>query len=106
MAMQRLGWVILLCVWIDFSNPMLPGSVRFDPSESIEAAHGGTAAPSSAPGPLLARQPDPRQRPERLRIAQSGSTRLADFGQRRFLAVRPVRHPPDDLTAAFPAEDH
>jgi len=104
--MPRLVWVILLCVSVDFSNPMLPGSVRFDPSESIEAVHGGTAAPIGVPGPLLARQPDRRDLPQRLWIVQPGSTRLTTPGRRRFLAVRPVRHPPDDLTAAFPAEDH
>lgn len=106
MTMPRLVWVILLCVSVDFSNPMLPGSVRFDPSESIEAVHGGTAAPISAPSLLLARQPDRRELPQRLWIVQSGPTPLANFGRRRFLAVRPVRHQPDDLTAAFPAEDH
>jgi len=105
-TMQRLGWVILLCVSVDFSNPMLPGSVRFDASESIEAVHGGTAAPINAPSPLLARRPDRGELPQRLWIVQSGSTSRANFGRRRFLAVRPVRHQPEDLTAAFPAEDH
>lgn len=106
MTMQRLGWVILLCVSVDFSNPMLSGSVRFDPSESIEAVHGGTTPPIGAPGPLLARQPDRRELPQRLWTVQPGSTRLTTPGRRRFLAVRPVRHQPDDLPAAFAAEDH
>ena len=104
--MQRLGWLILLCASVDFSNPMLPGSVRFDTSEAIEAVQGGTAAPLSVPSQLLARQPDRRELPQRLWIVQSRSTPLANFGRRRFLAIRPVRHQPDDLTAAFPAEDH
>jgi len=104
--MQRLGWVILLCVSVDFSNPMLPGSIRFDPSESIEAVPSGTAAPINIPSARLARQLDRRELPPRLWIVQSGSTPLANFWRRRFLAVRPVRHQPDDLTAAFPAEDH
>lgn len=106
MTMRRLGWVILLCVSVDFSNPMLPGSVRFDPSESIEAVHGGIAAPISVPSPLLAGQPDPRELPQRSWIVQPGSIRVATLWPRWFLAVRPVRHQPEDLTAAFPAEDH
>ena len=30
--MLALGWALLLCVGVDFSNPLLPGSVRLDPS--------------------------------------------------------------------------
>jgi hypothetical protein len=37
--MRRLAPLFLLCLSIDFTNPMLPGSVRFDPSESVEATH-------------------------------------------------------------------
>jgi hypothetical protein len=104
--MRRLGWVILLCVSVDFSNPLLPGSVRFDPSESVEAVHAGTAALSHAPGPRLARQADrPELRP-RLWISPLGSIRVTTRGPRWFLAVRPIRHQPDDLTPALSSEDH
>lgn len=104
--MPRLGWVILLCVSVDFANPMLPGSVRFDPSESIDAVHSGTGVPTGAPSPLLARHPDRRALPQRLWIVPAGPTPLPNFGRPRFLAARPIRHQPDDLTAAFPPEDH
>jgi hypothetical protein len=104
--MRRLGWVILLCVSVDFSNPLLPGTVRFDPSESVEAVHGGTAAPSSAPSPRLARQPDRPAVLQRLWILPHGSIRVTALGPRWFLAVRPVRHQPDDQTPALSPEDH
>jgi hypothetical protein len=101
----RLAWLILLWVVVDFSNPMLPGSVRFDPSESIEAVHGGTAISIAAPSLGVARQPAPLTLPHRLWIKPSGSARTTMVERRRFLAVRPVRYQPDDLTPALPAED-
>jgi hypothetical protein len=103
MTMRRLGWVLLLCVWVDFSNPMLPGSVRFDPSESIEAVHAGTATPLSTPVPLLAREPGRRERPQGLLSVPPALVRRVSPRQRWF---RPIRRQPEDLTAAFPTEDH
>jgi hypothetical protein len=104
--MLRLGWVILLCVSVDFSNPMLPGSVRFDPSESIEAVHGGTVAPNTGPQSMW-RTPTP---PPRIPAAAlDDAVRIpprVNVERRRFLAVRPVHHQREELTTAFPAEDH
>lgn len=105
MAVQRLGFVILLCVLVDFSNPMLPGSVRLDPSESIEGIHGGSAGHISYPSSLQARQPARHQLQQRPWIVQPRSTHLAAPGRRWFVTVRPLRHQSDDLTSS-PTEDH
>lgn len=58
--MRRLAPLFLLCLSIDFTNPMLPGSVRFDPSESVEATHAspyhevdGWARPDGEPKRVL-----------------------------------------------------
>jgi hypothetical protein len=103
MAMRQLGWVLLLCVWVDFSNPMLPGAVRFDPSESIEAVHSGTATSLSTSVPLLARQPGRGELPQGLWIGPPAPTRRVRPRQRW---LRPIRRQSEDLTAAFPTEDH
>jgi hypothetical protein len=106
-VVQRLGVVILLlCVSVDFSNPLLPGSVRFDPTESIDAVRNGTVAPISIPSPLLTRHPHRPEGPPRPGTMPSGPTRLVSVARRRLLAVRPLRHQPDDRSTAFPADDH
>ncbi|HEV8676996.1 MAG TPA: hypothetical protein VGX21_23410 [Methylomirabilota bacterium] len=105
MAVRRLVPVLLLCVAIDFADPMLPGSVRFDPSESVEAAQ---ARPSQSPDarPVPAGRPERLPPLERVQPPSPGAARLTTgFGPPSV----PVRHRPresDALTSASSIEDH
>ena len=80
--------ILLGVLLLDFSNPLLPGSVRFNPP-SLE----------------VAREPAPLVLPHPVRIAPSGPTPTTRVERRRFLAVRLVRHQPEKLTPALPTED-
>jgi hypothetical protein len=37
-----LGWLLALCLSVDASNPLLPGFVRLDPSQAIQAPPPGS----------------------------------------------------------------
>jgi hypothetical protein len=106
MAMTRLAGILLLLVTVDFSNPLLPGSVRLDPGESVAAVHPATSAARSVSSPILL-QPvdrrDPARRPDAHQARRVGG---APVERGWTLGVRPARHDPDDRTAASPAEDH
>jgi hypothetical protein len=104
--MRGLGLALLLCVCVDFSNPLLPGSVRLDPSESIAAVHVGTPATRSAPGPSPGSPSDRRDPSRRLETTAAGAPRRTAVERRRALGVPTVSHHADDLTAPSPSEDH
>jgi hypothetical protein len=103
---RQLGFVLLLCVSVDFSNPMLPGTVRLDPGESVDAVYRGSPGHDSVPSPVQARQPDRPALQERLGLVRSGFTRLVLPERRWLLPARGLRPQPDDLTTPFPSEDH
>lgn len=54
--MRVAGWValrlLLICLSIDFSNPLLPGVVRMDPNESVAAVRAERARVDN-PAPRL-----------------------------------------------------
>jgi hypothetical protein len=104
--MTRLGWILLLCVAVDFSNPLLPGSVRLDPSESIAAAHVATSTARGVSSPVPARPLDRQAPPRRVEAHRAQWTRRAPVERGWALGAPPVRHHADDRTAASPAEDH
>lgn len=105
MAVQRFAWAILLCVAVDFSNPMLPGTVRLNPSESIEAVQAGGGPPGMS-NQALARRPDRRAATQRSWVMPSASRSRPDARRREFLEVRPVHHEPGELLAPGSVEDH
>ena len=41
MRASRLAFLLLLYVTLDFSNPMMPGAVSFDPDDCVEAVRAG-----------------------------------------------------------------
>jgi hypothetical protein len=104
--MKRLSWILLLCVAVDFSNPLLPGSVRFDPSESVAAVHPQTSTARSVPSPILLQPFDRRDPPGRQEAHQARRVGGAPVERGWTLGVRPAHHHPDDRTTASPAEDH
>jgi hypothetical protein len=103
--MRRLAPLFLLCLSIDFTNPMLPGSVRFDPGESVEAAQAGPyqelagrALPASDPNG--APPPAPLQSPATSSVAVIGGLRS------HLPMVRHRARESDSRTSASPLEDH
>jgi len=105
--MTRVGWIILLlCVAVDFADPMLPGAVRLDPSEAIAGVPTDTSAMFSVPSPVQESTLDRRDPTGRLERHQGGGIRVALLERGWTRAVQPVRHSADDLTVASPAEDH
>jgi hypothetical protein len=103
--MSRLAWVLLLCVTIDFSDPLLPGAVRLDPAESIQAVYTRSVASRSlAAAPLLQAlgHYDP---PRSTATIPSAVARLATVEWRPPPVGRVVRHHPDDRSIPA-AEDH
>jgi hypothetical protein len=104
--MASLGWALLLCVCVDFSNPLLPGSVRLDPSESMAAVAHGPGPARSVASPMPGDPSDPRDLPRRLETVRAGAARPAAAERRRVLGVPTVSHHADDLTPPSPAEDH
>ncbi|MBI2158262.1 MAG: hypothetical protein HYU26_15380, partial [Candidatus Rokubacteria bacterium] len=40
--------LLLLYVALDFSNPLMPGAVSFDPDDSVEAVRAGRLEPPAA----------------------------------------------------------
>jgi hypothetical protein len=104
--MKHLGGVLLLLVAVDFSNPLLPGSVRFDPSESVAAVHPQTSSARSVPSPILLQPFDRRDLPGRPEAHQARRVGGAPVERGWTLGVLPAHHHPDDLSAASPAEDH
>ncbi|MBI2014339.1 MAG: hypothetical protein HYS77_02180, partial [Candidatus Rokubacteria bacterium] len=49
---------VVLYVVLDFSNPLIPGAVSFDPDESVEAVRAGrVAAPAATATPLAPAPP-------------------------------------------------
>jgi hypothetical protein len=104
MAVPRFAWAILLCVAVDFSNPMLPGTVRLNPSESIEAVHGGGGPPGTS-GQALGRRPSHRAAAQRPWIMPSASRSRPAAKRREFLVVRAVRHQPGEPLAPGSVED-
>jgi hypothetical protein len=98
--------MILLCVLVDFTNPLLPGSVRFDPSESIEAlASGGLELLGCSTRPRGC-QADRGQLEAGPGVAPLRSGELALAARPRVVTVRILRHRPDDLTPTSATEDH
>jgi hypothetical protein len=103
--MRRLAPLFLLCLAIDFTNPMLPGSVRFDPSESVEATHASPYQEVDGWG-------RPAGESERvLPIEQVRSTPAVALGPVSTLRLRPptARHRPresDARPSASATEDH
>jgi hypothetical protein len=67
-AMMVRGWLTLpLLIWfiLDFSNPLLPGAVCFDPADSVEAVRAITPAAEAPPAAVgvwsaVVRAPDVR----------------------------------------------
>ena len=104
--MKRLGWILLLCVAVDFSNPLLPGSVRFDPGESVAAVHPQTSTARSVPSAISLQPFDRRDPPRRQEAHQVRRVRGTPVERAWPLGVRPAHHHPDDASAASPAEDH
>jgi hypothetical protein len=103
--MRWLAPLFLLCLSIDFTNPMLPGSVRFDPSESVEATH-------ASPYHEVDRWTRPAGEPERvLPTEQLRATPPVAVAPVSALRSRPptARHRPresDARAAASATEDH
>jgi hypothetical protein len=102
---RRLAYLIVLCVSVDFANPMLPGSVRFNADESIEGIHDGRSA---AGGPAV-RAPAilPRDRqggpplPARARLAP-----VPDRRRRRGRGPGRDARPPHAPALPAPSDDH
>jgi hypothetical protein len=51
--------VLLTCLGIDFSNPLLPGVVRFGDEESVHALRAERSRTDERPSRALPRPPDP-----------------------------------------------
>lgn len=97
---------VFFCFAVDASNPLLPGSIRLDPSESIQAlaaaagAHGQPARSGSrlTPAPLPVDQPL-STRPARPFVANT----LHGWPP---WTVWPSRHHPGERALAPPSDDH
>jgi hypothetical protein len=105
-AVWILALTLLTCLSIDFSNPLLPGVVRFDDSESVYAVRAErprTDERNAAPG-LLA---TPGWRPTDLMVTPLRATRMvAERPHPLPLPVRPrgLAGPPP--ASALAGDDH
>jgi len=104
--MTRVAWILLLCVAIDFSDPLLPGAVRLDPSESIAGVPTETAGAGSVSVPIREYPLEHRTPPRCLEVRPARAIKHGPVAREWTLSVHPVRHSADDLTPASPAEDH
>ena len=104
--MWTLALTLLTCLSIDFSNPLLPGVVRFDDSESVYAVRAErprTDERNAAPGPF----PAPGWRPADLMVTPLRATRMtAERPHPLPLPVRPrgLASPPP--ASALAGDDH
>ena len=105
--MWALTLTLLTCLSIDFSNPLLPGVVRFDDSEAVYAVRAErprTDERTAVPGPF----PAPGWRPADRVVTPRRATRIAsERPHPRPVPVRP-RDVPGSPPASAPAagDDH
>lgn len=104
MTVSRLTLLLLLFyVALDFSNPLIPGAVSFDPDESVEGVRAGRVAAPAATAARLAPAP-PRlqavllERPVPARV--SGTDALDRRPPRKRRTPAPVQ------ASALSSEDH
>ena len=95
---------LLLCLSIDFTNPLLPGSQQFDPSQSVDGVHVTRARGPAGPALLVARPlPSPRLR----EAAVSAPDRPPARAPIRAPALhRPLRPPARLAGDRRPDDDH
>ncbi len=94
---------LLLYVTLDFGNPLMPGAVSFDPSESVEAMQGGGAraphdmVPAPAVEPSRIDVPAEPAPPSRRRLLQAQHFKQQVSAPRLTYArpADPVRSPDD-----------
>jgi hypothetical protein len=104
--MSRLAWALLLCVAIDFSDPLLPGAVRLDPAESIQAVPTRSVPARTLATPPLAQRVDRSVPREPAGPWRSDVARLATIDRSQPRVSRVVRHHPDERTIPAAPEDH
>jgi hypothetical protein len=93
----RLALLLLLYVALDFSNPLMPGAVSFDLSESVEGVHAvrpRIEAPSVAIAPLLIVVPEPL--PVLVRAAPRPGPVVRAPHHRRVFRLRGALPPPGE----------
>jgi hypothetical protein len=94
--------LLLLCVALDVSNPLLPGSQRFNPDECIEGVRAERPRVGSPVDRAVSRPGDQPPAPrDRGPVAQAAAP---DTSRRPPLALR--RLPRDRGDLAPPSEDH
>ncbi len=102
--MRRLAFLFLLCVSVDFANPMLPGSQRFDLDESVEAVHADRFRASghvtAMAAPAQAVRFEPTRAPQ---LARPGALARVERPRWADPVPRPRREPP---APASPSEEH
>ena len=98
---------LLTCLGIDFSNPLLPGVVRFGEEESVDALRAERSRTDERPTRALHRPPEPRHpRIDAALTSPRATTRGFDRPSPPSAAARP-RASIDTLRGApTAAEDH
>ena len=96
---------LLTCLGIDFSNPLLPGVVRFGEEESVHALRAERSRTDERPTRTLPRPPEPAsfidldETPRLVTVAPDGASSLrSSMGRPRGLIAAPRATPA--------AEDH
>jgi hypothetical protein len=100
LLVSRLTFLLLVCLALDVSNPLLPGSQRFNPDESIDGVRVERPRIGSPSDRIVSRPDDPPAPRERSQVARA----TAPDGLRRPPLAR--RLPRELGGLAPPAEDH
>ncbi len=106
-AVRRLALLIVLCVSVDFANPMLPGSVRFNADETIEGLRADrvrAGVPTTQAAPPRP-QGDHREALARSRVPARPAP-LTDGRRRRFRPPGQERGAPPEPSSPPLSADH
>ena len=98
--------VLLTCLGIDFSNPLLPGVVRFGEEESVHALRAERSRTDERPTRVLPRPPEPARFVDVGMTALRPTTRRFDRPRPEAAASRPRASIDAVRGATTAAEDH
>jgi hypothetical protein len=80
---------LLTCLGIDFSNPLLPGVVRFGEEESVHALRAERSRTGERPAPAASRSPEPVRRADVTETTPRPTASSIDAGRPVLVAARP-----------------
>jgi hypothetical protein len=104
--MWALTLALLTCLGIDFSNPLLPGVVRFGEEESVHALRAERSRTDERPTRLVPRPPEPARGTDVVLTAPHGTAGSVDRPRLVAAAGRPRASIDGARSGSAAAEDH